>query len=183
VPEDISLLPKEVERKREQEARSRLLQKVSLGVLGVAVLFTAAVFIYSLVLKSQFSNLQQAVDKQESEISSLSEIELMAHDLDARVKTLQKILADKIYFSTLLTNVSQAVPADVSVVEMTIPSEETASLSGTSRSYSSLAKFLLNLKESDLFETVELRSVSLDGQTGEANFDLSLGLAKEGLQK
>ncbi len=183
MPEDISLLPKEVEKKREQEARGRLLRRVSFAVLGAALLFATSVFVYSLILKSQSSSLEQAVNQQKSEISSRAKVELTAHDLDARVEALRKVLGSKIYFSTLLTAVSRAVPGGVTVTEMTAPSEETASVSGTSGGYISLAKFLLNLKEAEAFEAVELRSVSLEAQTGEARFNLNLIVAQGGLQK
>lgn len=183
MPEDISLLPKEVERKKEQEARDRLLRRGGLVFLAVSLLLAAGVFVYSLTLDSQLSNLEQDIAGERSKIASLSEIELDATDLERRVEALAKILDEKIYFSDLLDTLAKAVPADVAIAEVTVPSEEAVSVSGTSRSYVSLAKFLLNLKDAGLFETVELRSVSLDQQTGEANFDLNLGTVKEGLRK
>ena len=187
MPEDISLLPKEVERKREQAARGRLFRKGSLVFLAASFLLGVGAFVYSLALKSQLSGLEQNITSEKSKISSLSEIEFKAHDLEMRVDALKNILDEKIYFSDLLDTLARAVPADVAIVEITVPSETAVSVSGTSRSYVSLAKFLLNLKESGPpsvgFEAVELRSVSLDQQTGEANFDLNLEVAKGGLQK
>lgn len=187
MPEDISLLPKEVKKRKEQEARDRLLRRGSLVFAAVSLLLGAGVFVYSLVLGSQLSNLEQDIASEKSEISSLSEIELKAHDLEGRVEALKKILDEKIYFSDLLDTLAKMVPADVTVVEMTVPSEDTISVSGTSRSYVSLAKFLLNLKGASQpsvgFEVVELRSVSLDQQTGEANFDLNLSVVEGGLRR
>ena len=183
MPEDISLLPKEIEIKKEQEARDRLLLRGGSVFLAVALLFCLGVFVYSLALKSQLSNLEKSVASERSEIASLLEIEREAKDLESRVEVLAKILNKKIYFSGLLSALAEAVPVDVAIAEVTVPSAEAVSVSGTSRSYVSLAKFLLNLKEPGLFEVVELRSVSLDQQTGEANFDLNLGVVEGGLQK
>jgi len=177
MPEDISLLPKEVERKKEQEARERLWRRCTLVFLGVGLFLTAGVFIYSLTLNSQLSNLEQDITVERAKIASLTEMETEARDLEMRVGALAKIFDQKIYFSKLLQTLTQMVPADVAVVELTVPSEETISVSGTTRSYVSLAKFLLNLKANDLFSTVDLRSVS------ESNFDLSLGVAEGGLRK
>lgn len=185
--EDISLLPKEVEKKREAEARSRLLRRVSFVFLAFAIFFGLGVFVYSSALKSQLSRLEKAVGGEKSKVSSLSGIELKAQDLDARVRALQDIFANRAYFSNLLATLSRRVPPDVSLREMTVPSEELVSVSGVSRSYASLAAFLLNLKELDdeakFFDTVELRSVSLDQQTGEVNFDLNLKIAKGALKQ
>lgn len=183
MPEDISLLPKEVEKKREQEARSQLLRKASLVFLVASLALGASSLIYSSVLRSQLSKLEQNILNEKSKISSLSEVELKARDLEVRVGALKDIFASRACFSTLLSALSEAVPVDVSLTEITVPSEETVSVSGTSRSYVSLAKLLLNLKEVKIFERVELRSVSLDQQTGEAKFDLSLKLAKGGLRQ
>lgn len=181
MPEDISLLPREVEKARAEEARGRSFRKGSLVFLAVSLLLGAGVFIYSLVLQNQLSNLEKNILNEESKISSLLEIELQAHDLEARTKVLGEVFRAKTYFSTLLSTFSQAVPTDVSLTEMTVPSAETVSVSGTSRSYPSLSKFLLNLEAAGLFETVGLRSVSLDEQTGEAKFDVNLTINKGGL--
>lgn len=183
MPEDISLLPTEVEKKREEEARVVLLRKASLVFLIVSFVFGASVFIYSLVLKSQLSKLEQNSRDESSKISSLTEVETKAQDLAARIGVLKTVFGEKIYFSNLLTTVSQAVPADVGISEMTVPSAEVISVSGTSRSYISLAKFLLNLKDAKIFAAVELHSVSLDRETGEAKFDVSLKLTPEVLKK
>jgi Tfp pilus assembly protein PilN len=183
MPEDISLLPKEVEKKREQEARERFWRRGGLTFLAVAAAFCLGIFIYSLTLNSQLSNLKQDIADEGSKIESLAEVESEARDLEARVEALTGILGEKIYFSHLLDELTRAVPADVAIVEVTAPSETSVSVSGTSRSYVALARFLLNLGAADLFETVGLRSVSLNQQTGEANFDLTLGLVKEGLRE
>lgn len=183
MPEDISLLPKEVEKRREQEARGRLLRRGGLVFLAVSLLLAVGVFVYSLTLDSQLSNLEQNIASEMSKIASLSEIELGAKDLEVRVVAMAKILNEKIYFSNLLDTLAKAVPADVAIAEVTAPSETAVSVSGASRSYVSLAKFLLNLKGAGLFRAVELRSVSLDAQTGEANFDLNLSVVKEGLRE
>jgi len=187
MPEDISLLPKEVERKKEQEIRDRLLRRGGLVFLAVSLLLAVGVFVYSLALKSQLSNLEQDIADERSKTGSLSEIELDATDLESRVGGLGKVFDEKLYFSDLLDALAKAVPADVAIAEVTAPSEKVISISGTSRSYVSLKNFLLNLKETGStsvdFEVVELRSVSLDQQTGEYNFDLNLMVAEGGLRK
>lgn len=187
MPEDISLLPQEVEKKREQESRERVLRKSALVFLVVSLLFGLGVVAYSLILNSQNSDLQKNIAAEESKINSLAEVEGQAQDLGERVRVLGDALAEKIYFSGLLEAISSAVPADVSIAEMTVPSADSAAISGSSRSYVSLAQFLRNLKNFDkgdgLFQVVELRSVSLDQQTGEIKFDINLGLAKEGLMR
>ena len=187
MPEDISLLPKEVEKKKEQEIRDRRLRRGGLVFLAATSFICIGVFAYLLVLKSQLSNLEQDIAGEVSKVTSLSEIELEAKDLEMRVDALAKILNEKIYFSNLLDTLAKAVPADVAIAEVTAPSETAVSVSGTSRSYVSLAKFLLNLKDTSPpladFKVVELRSVSLDAQTGEAKFDLNLSVVKEGLRE
>ncbi len=194
MPEDISLLPKEVEKKKEQEIRDRRLRRGGLVFLAVTSFIFIGVFAYLLVLKSQLSNLKQDIADEVSKVTSLSEIELSATDLEKRVGALAKIFDEKLYFSDLLDVLIKAVPADVGIMEVTAPSDKVISISGTSRSYASLKQFLLNLKETGAtlpdrqaesvgFEAVDLRSVSLDQQTGEYNFDLNLIVAKEGLRK
>lgn len=183
MPEDISLLPREVEEKQKQEARGELLRKVSLAFLSISLLFSLSVFVYFLSLKSQLSGLDKSIVSEKSKIGSLSKIENDSHDLEVRVKALRSVFEERAYFSELLQTLSKAVPADVSVTEMTVPSAEAASISGASRSYFSLASFLLNLKETGLFGAVTLRSVSLDDQTGDVSFDLTLEVVEGGLTR
>jgi len=186
MPEDISLLPKEVTQKKEQEQRGQQLRRGALLLLAVSLFLCVGVFTYSLVLRSEAVSLKQSVVDEEAKLNSLSEMEITARDLEKRAQALKGILDDKIRFSGLLTSLARAVPTDVSITEMTVPSEEALSISGTSRSYSSLASFLLNLKGSSPpqveFEAVKLRSVSLDQQTGEARFDLNLRIVSGGLR-
>lgn len=187
MPEDISLLPQEVEKVREQEAREQFLRRASLVFLAVSLLLTSSAFAYSRLLRNNLSDLEKEVAKEESKVSSLSDIAVKAYDLDVRSKALQTVFAETAHFSKLLSEVSAAVPPDVRVEEMTAPSEKSVTVSGSSRSYVSLAKFLLTLKGKDrgdsIFEVVELRSVSLDKQTGEVSFDINLGIAEGGLRQ
>ncbi len=104
-----------------------------------------------------------------------------------RLNALAVIFAKKSYFSRLLDTLAGAVPEDMAITEITVPSEQVVSISGTSRGYVSLKNFLLNLRDTGAtsvgFEAVDLRSVSLDQQTGEQTFNLNLTVVKGGLRK
>lgn len=187
MPEDISLLPQEVAKVREQEAREQLLRRASLAFLAVSLLVTFSTFAYSYLLQNNLSDLESEMAKETSKINSLADITAKAHDLGVRSEALENVFAETAYFSKLLSGVAAAVPSDVKVLEMTAPSEKSVAVSGSSRSYVSLAKFLLALKGGNagdsIFGVVELRSVSLDKQTGEVSFDINLGIVEEGLRQ
>ena len=188
----ISLLPEEVEKVRLEEARAAFLRRLALGSFIISLLLAAIVFGYSfLVIGSSRTRLERKNKKERSRISSEADVELKAYDLSRRFRAIQKILAERAYFSLLLTQLQGAIPPDVTLTEMVAPSEETITISGTSRSYPSLARFLLNLRNGSatgsgsksLFRSVELRSVSLDKQSGAVKFDVSLKLVEGGLRQ
>jgi Tfp pilus assembly protein PilN len=184
MPEDISLLPQEVEKVRAQEAREQLVRRGALVFLIFSLLLTSSSLAYSYILRRNLSSLETEVAKEKSKVSSLSDVAAKAYDLDRRSQTLQAVFAETAYFSKLLSEIAGAVPPDVKVAEMTAPSEKSVAISGSSRSYVSLAKFLLALKDGDsIFNVVELRSVSLDKQTGEVSFDINLGMVEGGLRQ
>jgi Tfp pilus assembly protein PilN len=183
----ISLLPQEVEKVRAEEARASFLRRLAVIFFVAAFLVGVVVFGYSFSLRGTISNLDTQISKESSKISSMSETAVQAQDLSRRSSALREIFANRADFSVLLAQIQNAVPPDVKVTDMVVPSEESVSVSGTSRSYPSLAKFLLSLQggsgKDSLFKTVELRSVSLDKQSGEVKFDVNLKIAEGGLRR
>lgn len=186
MPEDISLLPQEIEKLRAQEEHERSFRNLSLIFAAVSLLICLSVVFYAVLLQNRLAGLEDDTTKEIVRINSLSDVYAKMADLEKRYVVLSQTLEKSPRFSVLLSAVSAAVPSDITLTEMTAPSEKAVTIAGSARSYVSLAKFLIALKESvykkGLFEMIELRTVSLDKQSGQVRFDVSVNLLDGGLR-
>lgn len=180
--QDISLLPQELKEKRVEEVRLDRLKKVGFAFLFLSLVAALGAFLYSQTLNSSLSQTNQNIKGLEQKIDSLQSVEEAAFDVEQRSAALRALFEKEVYFSYLLKALGEATTADVEILELSAPSAETVSISGSARSYTSLAKFLLALNSSStpgsLFSVVALKEVSLDRQTGKAQFNVNLSLTE-----
>lgn len=184
---EISLLPEEVKEKRVEEALLIRLKKGGLIFLVISILMALGSLFYFLTLSDSLNRTKESVRDLEEKIVALQTIEETAADVERRGTALKSIFENEIYYSKLLTALFEATDSDVSILELSSPSPKSANVSGSARSYASLAKFLLALKSETAAETpfgkVELKEVSLDQQTGLARFSVLLSLREGALSQ
>lgn len=184
---EISLLPEEVKEKRVEETLLVRLKKVGLIFLLISILMALGSLFYFLTLTNSLNQTKESINDLEQKIASLQTIEETADDVEKRSAALKSIFANEIYYSKLLAALSEATNSDVAILELTSPSAKSANISGSARSYASLAKFLLALKSETaaetIFDKVELKEVSLDQQTGLARFSVLLSLHEGALSQ
>lgn len=178
----ISLLPGEAAKKRTEKKVRRFSFLGALALLlGVAAV-SAGVFIFKSVLAGEIKNLETEIEREKEKISAEADLEIKAQTLGEKVATLEKILAGATHYSILLDNLTEITPSEISFSTLAATSAEKASLSGTATSYVGLAKFIRALNDPEgggkLFSETELRSVSLDAQTGQVKFSLELAVKK-----
>lgn len=182
----ISLLPEEVKEKRVKEVRLRTFRRTGFAFLIFIVLVSLGSFLYFQSLNTSLSRTNGEITSLEQKIEDLRAIEAIANDVEKRSEALRAIFTDEVYFSKLLGALAEATTQDVTILELAVPSGSSANLSGSTRSYASLANFLLALKgtakQSPLFSKVALKEVSLDRQTGAIRFSVILGIHEEALK-
>ncbi|MCL5410320.1 MAG: PilN domain-containing protein [Patescibacteria group bacterium] len=114
------------------------------------------------------------------QIASQGDTEKKAADFKASVTQLKSAYLDKYNFSTFTTEFYKKVTNDVKLTNMAITSDGTLSISGTTKSYRSVADLMVAMKSWDNLQNVELLTVATSEDQGalETTFSISAKIDK-----
>ncbi len=179
----INLIPRQVKEEREKSfwKKSSLWGSVTIMV-GVAAI-SAGVIIFKFSLQRDIKALESDIDLEEGKIKAQQEVELKVRDLSKRAGEAGRILERSNRYSRVLDKVTALMPDRVTLSKMSMRETESAQVSGKARSYIDLARFIDAIqRDEELLTGLQLRSVNLDTQTGNVNFDLEVTVSKEALR-
>ncbi len=175
--QSINLIPQE----EKKEQRKERIVKMSSVFSILLLLIVAGVSGYYWYRKSQINQAIAAqdvnIEKSRNDITSLSDIEVVARELDGKYVVLGSFFDARYRYSILLEELQKRVPSDtVAIDNFTLVGDARSaiSLSGTGLDYISIARFIDTLSEQNypgvrpgyekLFTNVTLNSVNLDNQ-------------------
>ncbi len=175
--QSINLIPQE----EKKEQRKERIVKMSSVFSILLLLIVAGVSGYYWYRKSQINQAIAAqdvnIEKSRNDITSLSDIEVVARELDAKYVVLGGFFDARYRYSILLDELQKRIPSDtVAVDNFTLVGDARSaiSLSGTGLDYISIARFIDTLSDQNypgvrpgyekLFTNVTLNSVNLDNQ-------------------
>ena len=173
----INLLPRE--RVRRPAVAPRLL--VALAFVAVLV----AVAVATVVLNARIAGLKSDLEAVTQEIEQLkprvAEVEALQRQIaEARRKEqlLRQLEALRIPWDEILTELRRIVPADVWLIRVEARPDGTLTFNGFGLSYEAVARFMVNLDASPMFEGADLNIVQKQVQEGRevANFSVSARL-------
>lgn len=153
--------------------------------LNVSVVLTWTVAIFSIVATLFFwwmnRNLNDALteklaekDTILSQISSKSDIEKKANDFKLSVNQLKIAYSDKYNFTTFTTGLYQKITTDVVIDNISISNDGHCSISGTTKTYRSVADLMVALKSWDHLKDVELTSNAASSTDGVVSIAFSI---------
>lgn len=185
---EIELLPEEIEAARKHEKGLRTYRLIGLGILGLAIL--VLVLLLSLIGGQALlvNNVRRLISEKEAQIGELATTEEKIVGLADKNAALTQIFSARSYYSILLETLRKSVPQGIAITTLSAAQTgEAVNLSGETRSYGDLAKFLKNLvdpkKGGSLFTQVALSSVVLEPTTGKAKFVAEATVVEGGLKK
>lgn len=181
--QSINLIPQE----EQQEQRKVKVVKMSSVVAILLLLLVIGISGYYWFQKNNIQNQIDAADsriaRSRTDIASLSEIEVVARELDAKYKILNSFFNSKRRYSILLDELNKRVPlgnVTVDTFAITGAEKQTLNLSGAGLDYISIAKFIDTLSDTeysqaglgleDIFYNVTLNSVTLDNRGASVNY-------------
>ena len=181
--QSINLVPQE-EIQEQTKTKHVKFSTVFAVLLLVAVVGATGYFVYQVkelntnndALKSSISSLRQ-------KISAQADIEISARNLSKRVAVLQGLFAEKVEYSRLASELKSRQTPEISINNFDFHAGE-INLSGDAASYIALAEYIDNLLNKsgtkgttelkDLFTTLSLNSVALEGNTGRVSFSMEV---------
>ncbi|MEX0587472.1 MAG: hypothetical protein WD940_01280 [Patescibacteria group bacterium] len=184
---EIELIPKEIEAAKTRES---LVRKFRLGTIFfflVSLLAFGGIFAFSWTLSSRLTELEQDAAVEETQIAQFSEIESQVLGLADKSAALNKILAERDYFSIALSATEASRPSNLRVAGLTVQKDkDTVTINGETQTYVILAAFLQNLvdpaKGGVLYTNAVLNSVNLNSSKGTAEFVIEATIKKNGLK-
>ena len=180
---DINLLPQNI---RAAENETKLAGYLKIGgaiFLAISVIFLVVSLVIFFITKGERIKSEAKITSLTSQLQAGQNSEKSAVLLVNKGAELIKIMQQTPRYSKLLTTLSQKVPAEVNISELTITSPVKISAAGDSGSYLSLSQFLkvITADTSGIFGGVSLQNVVLSSQTGRVQFVLDITIKEKSL--
>lgn len=179
---DINLIPQEVKKEQAKKQVLKSTTALSIVMLVIMVLITGFFFLRNLNTKNQIKDLDTAISKLRTDINTMSDVEIVARNLDAKYSTIKGIMSNRDYYDILMSEFKARIPNNVSIDTFATGRGNTINVSGIGSDYIAIAKFVQNLSDDKyegatpglegIFTDVTLNSVNLDAQTSDARFFL-----------
>lgn len=180
MPDVINLLPQEERQEQVKEQLVEVSTIVSVLLLIFVGVISAYFFYQVLQINKQIEAVNASISQSRSNIATLSSMEIVARNLDARFKGLSLFFDEKVSHSVLFAELLKRLPQSVVIESLSTGSSNTLNISGVSTDYLSIAKFINNLKDvkyasagqglGALFSDALLNTVNLDDNSKRAKF-------------
>lgn len=179
MPADINLIP-QAEIKEQQKFKAVKGSTVFSVVFLLIVLVVGGYFYYiTNNVKSQISSVESSIEVLRADITDLSEVEISARNLDKKYNVLRSLFIERLRYSLLLKELKNRQPSDLEIQSLDIK-PASMNVSGIADNYISIANFVNSLVSKDfeggveglkeVFTSVSLNSVSLEGSTNKVKF-------------
>lgn len=133
---------------------------VALTLLAIGAIFSGGIYIAT----TQRMAAERELESDRSQASEYQETRETAERFEANLNIARRILADEITYSTLITDIAQALPDNAILTDLTLNPEvlgTSSTLSAMTVNYEAALNLQERLEESPLFSDVSLISVSL----------------------
>ncbi len=193
---NIDLIPVEERVKRSKEKAQKLGIVVSILVFLFSMIASAGLYFHLNNFNKKIDDSNKNIESIKKKVANRSEVEITVRNLDAKYKTLTKVLNSKIYYSRLLDELSYRIPTTVTITTIDSSTPQSVLVSGNATDYISLAKFLNSLadpslatnsavtdKSKNLFTEIQINTVTLDPLSSKARFNLNLTVDPELLRE
>ena len=177
----INLLPKHdnFNEVKNRKWSGRIVFGISILLVAIPVIFFAGLYFLNKNSSEEIENLNLEIKTAEEEIEkSFSKTELLLANSD--VDNAISLLSERVYFTKIINIFQENLIDGVYLNSLNINSSEEDSLTsrfdGVARDYSSLISQIDALKSNDVFEKVDIKSVSIGKDNGYIDFQGNLTL-------
>lgn len=160
----INLIPPEIKEKKKKDAKRSVVNRISIALLGLLIIVTAAVLGIIVVQNTTLQRLNTDIESEKSKISGLKDKEAVIFFLKNRIDTISNF-SDKNYkqgdYYELMTGL---VPQGVNLLSLQIDKSDKIALNGDTVSTEALGAYLSSLtdpaKNDGLINYVAVESLS-----------------------
>lgn len=153
----INLLPKERIRRVRISPRT-----ITIIVAVTVVVALAAVTLYldarNARVQRESEQVQAEIDTLRPQVARVLELERQIAGLREKQQLLQRLESARVQWSTVFVEITQIIPRDVWVTQLTTAADGAVVITGRALSYTAVARFMVNLDSSPVFDAVDLSS-------------------------
>lgn len=177
----INLLPPEIKEKAKKEAKQALVNKISIGLLGVLILITSSILAIVIFQGAKVNLLSTEIEKEKSRIQSKKDTEAVVRLLKNRIDTINQFTNKRYKQREVFDLITSLFPDGIDLESIQISKTTKVVIVGRTDDTSSLQSFFSNLTDPKVNEG-KIASVTVDGlnkgRLGKMNFELSVHLAE-----
>jgi len=174
----INLLPDEGQDSSHRKDQKKLLNLVSIGIVGVA----AGLWLIAWGVGLYFNNVDQAnqtkIKDDVSQLAQMKATEVLDRSLTTKLTRLQPILQNYPHYSTLLTTVASFTPAGVKLTNLGYDATGKVTVTGVAGAPNNFGEFVNILRDPNQggtkFSTVDVILLSGGGKQGQYAFSIVL---------
>ncbi len=155
----VNLLPKERVRRAVISPRTVILAGFAVLVV-ILIAFTLYLNARNSRLARESAQVQVEIDALRPQVARVQDLERSIAELREKQQLLAQLEAARVPWQTVLTEISQVIPRDVWLTQLSATQDGAVTLQGRGLSYSTVARFMLNLDASPFFDTVDLSNIS-----------------------
>lgn len=178
----INLIPPEIKEKKKKEAKRSVVNRISIGLLGVLIIVTAGVLGVIVIQSTTLNSLNADIEAEKGKIGALKDKEAVAFFLKNRIDTIGTFSDKRYKQGEYYQLISSLRVGGVEVQSLQIDKSDKISLSGETYSTTSLAEFFKNLtdpgKNEGLIIGVNVESLSRTA-TGAIRFSLMVTMKEK----
>lgn len=177
----INLIPEEIKEKARKEAKQSLINKISIGLLGLLIVTTSSILAIVIFQGATLNSLKADIEEEKSKVSSHKDIEAVVNLLKNRIDTINQFSNKRYKQRDVFDLLTSLFPNGVYLESIQIDKTQRVVMSGQTSETFSLKIFFDNLVDPKINEgkisSVTVNSLSRS-QQGKINFELDVNLAQ-----
>jgi Tfp pilus assembly protein PilN len=177
----INLLPKERVR-RVAVAPRILVGLVAVVVLAGLVLFTLYLNLQNALLRGEIAQVNARIEELRPQVAEVEALQRQINEARRKEQLLRQIEAMRIPWDRVLNELRKIMPADVWLIRVDAKGDGTLTFNGFGVSYESVARFMVNLNASPVFQNADVTIAQKQdmGNRPVINFSVTAQLAPPG---
>ncbi len=155
----VNLLPRERVRRAVISLRTVILAGFAV-LVAILIAFTLYLNARNSRLARESAQVQVEIDALRPQVARVQDLERSIAELREKQQLLQQLESTRVPWQTVLTEISQVIPRNVWLLQLSAVQGAGITLSGRGLSYATVARFMLNLDASPVFDAVDLSTIS-----------------------
>lgn len=173
----INLIPPEIKAKVKKQAKRSLITRISIGLLGLLIIFTSLILAGVIFQKAALQSLDSEIEKEKQQVGTYKDKEAVVTFLKNRIDTINQYANTQYHQGEIFELITKLFPSGVRLSGLQVDKNPVALLQGETEDTASLDQFFSNLTDPKTNEG-KIASVSVESLNKSANgkirFDLHI---------